>query len=132
MRKGVVRVLLTLATIAVVWLVAAPAMAATRAPVCDPRGAIAFAPPPQIQDLEQSLDVVLNEDDCTSPSTETRHVERDRAPRLLTWSAQEPAAAPPAVMAVRGGGERVLAPAAPAGDGARPGYRASLDRPPRA
>lgn len=53
--------MLVLATLVVVWLLVAPSQAfalpRNAAPVCDPRGAITFAPPPQIQDAELSLDI---------------------------------------------------------------------------
>lgn len=55
------KTLLALATVTVVWLLVAPsqafAMPRNAAPVCDPRGAITFAPPPQIQDAEVSFDI---------------------------------------------------------------------------
>lgn len=56
MRK-LLRDALAFATLVVVWLVVSPARAAESAPMCDPRGAITFAPPPQIQDEERSLDI---------------------------------------------------------------------------
>jgi hypothetical protein len=52
---------LLIATVTVVWLLVSPsqafAMPRNAAPVCDPRGAITFAPPPQIQDAEVSFDI---------------------------------------------------------------------------
>ena len=65
MRTRALRLLLTLTTLVVVWLVASPAMAsegtlaslANKAPLCDPRGAITFAPPPQMQEPTSSLDI---------------------------------------------------------------------------
>lgn len=61
MRRRVLRTLLLIATVTVVWLLVAPsqafAMPRNAAPVCDPRGAITFAPPPQIQDVELSFDI---------------------------------------------------------------------------
>jgi hypothetical protein len=61
MRRGLLRTVLLIATVTVVWLLVAPsqafAMPRNGAPVCDPRGAITFAPPPQIQDTELSLDI---------------------------------------------------------------------------
>jgi hypothetical protein len=60
MRRRLLRTLLFIATVAVVWLLVSPSNAwalPSRAPICDPRGAITFAPPPQIQDAEVSLDI---------------------------------------------------------------------------
>ena len=37
-----------------------------RAPLCDPRGATTFAPPPQMQDVEVSLDSGLTLEECLS------------------------------------------------------------------
>ncbi|MBX3228576.1 MAG: hypothetical protein KIT84_07980 [Labilithrix sp.] len=60
-RRLLLRTLLACATLVVVWLVVAPktalALPRSGAPICDPRGAITFAPPPQIQDAELSLDI---------------------------------------------------------------------------
>lgn len=59
--RRLLRTLLAVATLVVVWLVVAPrtafAMPRSGAPLCDPRGAITFAPPPQVQDVELSLDI---------------------------------------------------------------------------
>ena len=57
-----------LAAFTVVWLVvfereALALSTSTSAPVCDARGAITFAPPPQIQDEERSIDIPA---DCFS------------------------------------------------------------------
>lgn len=61
MRRRLLRTLLLIATVTVAWLLVAPSQAFALprnvAPVCDPRGAITFAPPPQIQDAELSLDI---------------------------------------------------------------------------
>lgn len=57
--RPLIRTLLTIATFAIVWLVAAPAMAFVGAPICDPHGASAVAPPSQLQESESSLDVDL-------------------------------------------------------------------------
>jgi hypothetical protein len=61
MRRRLLRTVLLIATVTVVWLLVSPsqafAMPRNAAPVCDPRGAITFAPPPQIQDAEVSFDI---------------------------------------------------------------------------
>jgi hypothetical protein len=80
MRK-LLRTFLAVATFAVAWLVVSPARAWTNmAPICDPRGATTFAPPPQIQDAEQSLDVP---EDCAETSPlETKSFSRGRGPEI--------------------------------------------------
>ena len=120
--------MLAVATVMVVWLVVSPASAASAAPICDPRGAIGFAPPPQIQDEERSLDIPA---DCVEVSLlETKNVIPGSRGSVEISFAQEPAA----------GGDRVLVhapfvtrlPVAET-DAVRlpPGVRASLDRPPQ-
>ncbi|MBX3186486.1 MAG: hypothetical protein KF819_05695 [Labilithrix sp.] len=148
MRHRLLRALFTLTALAVVWLVASPAMAANAsftgeerrvsptapnaAPLCDPRGAIVFAPPPQIQDLEVSLDAVAD-DDCAAPiSSRGRHATRGRAPAPIeATSSQDAATAAAALAIVRAEGARVSVPAA-SFVLARPGHRSTVDRPPRA
>lgn len=97
--RRVLRALLTVATLVVVWLVVAPrsAFAATPlsgAPICDPRGAITFAPPPQIQDAELSLDIPADCFDIGPLDLRlVKNADHGRsAPPELT-SSQEPAAA---------------------------------------
>ena len=129
-RRKLLRAVLAVATVMVVWLVVSPASAANRgAPVCDPRGAIGFAPPPQIQDEERSLDIPA---DCFEVSPlESRNVIPGSRATLEISFAQEPAAR----------GERLLVHApfvttrlpVTEADAVRlpPGVRASLDRPPQ-
>jgi hypothetical protein len=126
MRGRLFRALITLATFAVVWLVAVPARAS--APVCDPRGAIMFAPPPQIQDEERSIEAT---DACEAPSPlDVANLVRDRGGRIEISFAREPvtsiaiALPPPPV------GLRVEAPVHTRRDPPR-GVRTSIDRPPR-
>jgi hypothetical protein len=143
-RRKLLSTLLAVATFAVVWLVVSPASATgllsavgadppkagrTMAPVCDPRGAIGFAPPPQIQDAELSLDIPA---DCfdVNPLESKNYVPGHRGAPIDVSSMQEPvveAAVPlPALML----SERLLVPACVE---ARPppGFRVSLERPPR-
>jgi hypothetical protein len=127
MRKAL-RALFAVATFAVVWLVVSPARAHDLAPVCDPRGAITFAPPPQIQDAELSLDIPA---DCVEIGLfETRHVVPGRAPVIDLASAQEPVIAEPIVLPVLPFTARLRVRAA---DRAviPPGVKTTLDRPPR-
>ncbi len=130
MRQKLLRAIFAVATFAVVWLVASPARAAG-APVCDPRGAVAFAPPPQQQDPEQSLDIVVNDDDCTQSPLERKNVVPNRAPSPhAAFATQEPATADAAVPVQHPDTARLPAPDAPTSS-ARPGFPDSLDRPPR-
>jgi len=142
-RRKILSALLAVATFTVVWLVVSPASAAgllsvhgpnalrmgrSPAPVCDPRGATGFAPPPQIQDLELSLDIPA---DCYDVNPlETKNYVPGRHVQLDISSSQEPVApttiALPAPelserLPVRGHVEARLPP----------GVRVSLERPPR-
>jgi hypothetical protein len=122
----------TLATLAVAWLVTGSAWAAVQAPQCDPRAATTFAPPPQIQPPEQSLDIVVSDDDCTQSPLETRNVVPERAPPIASAGPSHDAAtAPVAVPLAPARGERLPAPGASEAC-SRPGFRTSVDRPPRA
>lgn len=134
-RAAALRFVVTLATFVVAWLVAHPAMASTqtqRAPVCDPRGAIMFAPPPQLQDPEQSLDIVTNDDDCTESPLENRHVVPRHGPQADPPAAsQDSATAVPPIVCARPAAEQLPAPDASEVQ-ARSGIRNAVDRPPRA
>lgn len=132
MRKKLARAFVTLATLVVVWLVASPASASTsRAPVCDPRGAIGFAPHPQIQDIEQSLDIVTNDDDCTTPPLALRHATQDRAPMFDGWTALDHASPLAALPLLRDAGDPLFI-SRETRSRARPGFLLSIERPPRA
>lgn len=131
MRRRLARIFVTLATLVVAWLVTSPAAAATsRAPVCDPRGAIGFAPHPQIQDVEQSLDIVTNDDDCTQAPLALRLATRDRAPMFDGWNAVDWASPVAALPLLRDAGDPIHAPRATR-TRARPGISLSIERPPR-
>lgn len=129
MRRKLVHAFVALTTFMVVWLVTSPARAfSDRAPVCDPRGAIGFAPPPQIQDAELSLDIPA---DCVDVSPlESKNVVPGRSVSIDLSSSQEPVAAItptlPAFVFAERLPVRVATCARPP-----PGVRASLDRPPR-
>ena len=125
--RTLLRAFVTLATFAVVWFVASPAQAA--APVCDPRGAIMFAPPPQMQDPEQSLDVVAPCDHAEDPFA-ARQVTPQRGPQIDLSSSQEPVTpngfvVPSPVCLQRLPAAREEFARAPAG------VRSALERPPR-
>lgn len=127
---------LAVATVLVVWLVIAPsdalAMPTTGAPVCDVRGATTFAPPPQIQDAELSLDIPA---DCLDlGALDLRLVKNfapgHHAPPQLT-STQEPASVGHGLSLELTFSERTPAPAVEKMTPPR-GVTLSLDRPPRA
>lgn len=120
--------LLAFATVLVVWLVVSPASAHTRAPLCDPRGLIAFAPPPQIQDAEVSLDIPA---DCVEDSPlETKNYVPGRHVAAFEISSQEPAALAEPVLPAIPLSER-LAVRRDVEVRLPPGVRTSVDRPPR-
>jgi hypothetical protein len=126
--RTLLRAFVTLATFAVVWLVASPAQAA--APVCDPRGAIMFAPPPQMQDPEQSLDVVAPCDGRADDPFAAHHVGPQRGPQIELSDSREPALTNAFVVPLAPPLARIAAPEedlprAPAG------VRSALERPPR-
>ena len=160
------RALFTLTAFAVVWLVASPARAdeglmsayalfspaestesrpapppppvvpETGAPLCDRRGAITFAPPPQMQDLEMSLDTGVSLDDCLRGITATGEhglsASHGRAPTPQEiFSSSDPATLA-AIAALRASArERLPVPDASTSCPAS-GIRSTLERPPRA
>lgn len=138
-RRAVSRIYVMLTTLVVVtlaWAFVAPdaqASVLNRAPVCDPRGAITFAPPPQMQNPTQSLDVVTNDDDCSESPLDKKHVVPNRAPRGEGGqAAQEPALADAVTLPTGDlAGQRLAVPT-PEDSFARPGYRVDFERPPRA
>ena len=161
-RIRLLRALFTLTTLAVVWLVASPALAAnvpgmhasmrappdpfgkaatsvpasSRAPLCDPRGATTFAPPPQVQDVERSLDTGLTLDDCmTTTSRGARRAVPGRTPLPTGASASSDSASDRLILAVAvlAAAARELLPVpAVSTSCARPGVRSTVDRPQRA
>lgn len=136
--------LLAVATFTVVWLVVSPASAALlssvgtpvparihgMAPVCDPRGAIGFAPPPQIQDAELSLDIPA---DCfdVNPLESKNYAPGHRSTPLDISSSQEPAARTTELLPARVLSER-LAARVEVVEAGPPGFHTSIERPPRA
>ncbi|HSO32155.1 MAG TPA: hypothetical protein VLT33_06560 [Labilithrix sp.] len=167
MRIRLLRAFFTLTTLAVVWLVASPALAASvpmtrapmtsvpaasapmsmlsspvdesvpptyRAPLCDPRGATTFAPPPQMQDVEVSLDTGLTLDDCakSSASREGHRAAPGRAPAPLDANASSDAAVITAVATLAAAARELLPVPVASTLCPRPGVRSTVDRPPRA
>lgn len=138
MSRHILRTFVALATFAVVWMSSGRAMAQTtyRAPLCDPRGATTLAPPPQVQALEISLDIVTNDDDCTESAMDTRFVHPGHPSRQ---GAESRSQAPLARLDTRVSrylsapmrGERLPAPVA-IETRLPPGFTDSPERPPRA
>jgi len=158
-RIRLLRAFFTLTTLAVVWFVASPALAANAtslvdapimslmhpapppaaapvygAPLCDPRGATTFAPPPQLQDVEVSLDSGLTLDDCMTSSThdETHRAAPRRAPLPVDAFSSSDAAAIAAVATLAAAARELLPVPVPSTVCPRPGIRSTVDRPPRA
>lgn len=124
------------ATLTVVWLIAFEREAlalstSTTAPVCDARGAIMFAPPPQIQDEERSIDIPA---DCFSVEINLFDVKTaapgHHSPALDFSSSQEPAqsSAMPSLRLFFA--ERLPVPVV-VSEPLALGVRSSLERPPR-
>jgi hypothetical protein len=128
--RGFAKIVIAFAAFAIVWLVASPARA-TLAPQCDARGAITFAPPPQLQPPEQSIDVT----DGSAPSCLERFltdggVKQGSAPPSPSASGLEPTAIQ-ATLEVRPSSKgELLAPEVPHMPHAI-GVQARLERPPR-
>jgi hypothetical protein len=135
MRPQILRWVVVLATFVVAWLVlprVALAASGVQAPICDPRGAITFAPPPQAQDPDSSLDIVWSDDDCTKSPLEQRNVMPERTPpNVVGGTAIDTATLAPSVLVAAPPSERLPAPDA-TDLASRPGFRTSLERPPRA
>lgn len=126
MPKTLVKYVLCVATMIAAWLVVSPARA--EAPLCDQRGATTFAPAPQLQQIQLSIDIGTS-DEC-DPLALLRVVSPDRP---VVWDAPSPepmalGAAPPrfvpGAQPVCFADTRLLDPAL--------GVRSSVDRPPRA
>ena len=125
-RRKLLSAVLAVATFAVVWLVVSPASA--MAPVCDPRGAVGFAPPPQIQNAELSLDIPA---DCYDVNPlDTKNYVPGHNVQIETWTSQEPVATSSLTVLGLEFAERL--PVREHVDARPPsGVRRSLDRPPR-
>jgi hypothetical protein len=121
------RLIVAIAAALGVWLIAAPALAAP-APQCDRRGAITFAPPPQLQPPEASLDVLEAGPTCAEKLASDQGFEQGTLP--IPTTAPEPALAP-ATPSVPPATPVAVITEEDTRDGARPGVRTRLDRPPR-
>jgi hypothetical protein len=134
MPRRLLRTLFVIATVTVVWLLVSPSSAwalPNRAPICDPRGAITFAPPPQIQDAEVSLDIPA---DCFEAVFDLRLVKNfdhgRSAPPELTSSQESMTSVNVPMLAFEFSERTKLS----FDDDVAPpsGVRASLERPPQA
>jgi hypothetical protein len=107
---------------------------ADRAPLCDPRGAITFAPPPQMQDAEASLDSGLTLDDCLATlRDDVNRAAPGRGPIPLDARSVSSDAAVLSAAVLLAASARELLPAPAASTScSRPGIRSTVDRPPRA
>jgi hypothetical protein len=112
----------------------------SRAPQCDPRGAITFAPPPQMQEVEVSLDTSVTAEECLdaissgrSPRTSLGRLGRGQAPEPHDASSASTDAAVLVTAVALAASARELTPAPAASTSClRPGFRSTVDRPPRA
>lgn len=109
----------------------------SRAPQCDPRGAITFAPPPQMQDVEVSVDTSVSAEECLDAMSSGRSlrggVGRGRAPVPHDAFSASTDAAVLATAVALAASARELSPAPVASTSClRPGIRSTVDRPPRA
>lgn len=170
MRSRLLRALLTLAAFVAAWFVVSPAQAgeiattamanasfvpaslappaplpeaeppSSRAPLCDPRGATTFAPPPQMQEVEATLDTGLTLDDCfdDAGADPARRGARasyrsGRAPLPIDAFSASTDAAVLSTAVLLAAVWRELTPAPAASTPCfRPGIRSTVDRPPRA
>ncbi len=128
MPRSLVKYAICVATMVAAWLVASPARA--EAPLCDMRGATTFAPAPQLQQLQVSIDLGLEKDDC-DPLKLLRMVSKDRPGQSWEAPAADPVAAShpaprftPGSALVHYAEPPMLPPSS--------GVRASIERPPRA
>jgi hypothetical protein len=128
MRRQWLKHALFVATALVAWLVAMPARA--EAPMCDPRGAVTFAPAPQLPAPTTSIDVGPMPADCSDDATLLRHFSGGHAPLAELVQSSEPAAtnALPAIPSPADSGFAYVIVAENAGPH---GVASSVERPPR-
>ena len=125
-----VRTIVVIATTLAAWLVVMPAYAA--APLCDDRGATMFAPAPQLQSPETSIDVGDSPDEgCLDEASGLHALQEGRAPSPVAPSSQGIDATLPSSLAIAPashvvmGAPRGVLVVVPAG------VRDQVDRPPR-
>jgi hypothetical protein len=111
------------------WVVARPALAA--APLCDPRGAVTFAPAPQLQAPLASVDIGTDRDGCSAALGKDPMISRGEAPNVAAPMAEFIATLPAALSVAQAPNARVDRP------DVGPPFRARAasappDRPPRA
>src|SRR5437660_12863648 len=124
------RLFVACATALAAWVVATPAHAA--APLCDQRGATTFAPPPQLQPIETSIDVgPPADDDCFGRLGGITTVDGGGSPSAPSATVSVDMAVP---IAAHGVSDPAWVPTREARDGKtgeREGVRSRVDRPPR-
>ena len=82
------RTLVALAITLTAWLVVSPARADSRAPLCDSRGAITFAPAPQLQGTETSIETIEAADECLR-FLDDGFAHQGDAPKISTTSVDD-------------------------------------------
>ena len=127
-----VRLIVAFAAALAAWLVVTPALAGSgmSAPQCDARGAITFAPPPQLQPAQQSIDATDDELSCVERMLAGEGLRQGNSPPPSP-TATEPVAAPP-VPTLPAFAPTVLGPELEPLSRAPSGVRTSLERPPKA
>lgn len=121
---------LLVSVVAFTLLVLAPRAASAAAPMCDPRAAVVFAPAPQLQDPETSIDLGL-EEDCGGFAASDRAITPDGGGS--TWdSPASPSATLPAALVVVHAASPVSELSRAAEGAPRSAHLSRVDRPPRA
>jgi hypothetical protein len=129
MPRFALRLVVAIAAALCAWLVTAPAWAGMSAPQCDKRGAITFAPPPQLQPIEQSIDATDDDMSCVERMLAAEGLRQGNAPPPSP-TAVDPVAAPP-LPALPSFAPMALPPSLDIASHPPTGVRASLERPPR-
>jgi hypothetical protein len=125
-----VRFVVALATTLAAWVVAMPARAA--APLCDYRGATTFAPAPQLQSPETSIDVSDADDDgCLEGLRALCALQEGNAPSPVPAAAPAFEATLPIAIAIAPATDARAPAPRPEPPLLRPGVRGRVDRPPR-
>jgi hypothetical protein len=128
MPRSWARIVLAFATTLAAWLVVMPARAA--APLCDDRGATGFAPAPQLQSPEVSIDLGGPEENCLDGLRSLQALDDGRAPQRVP-APQMLDAMLPEIVAIAEASAQRLRPVTSVIEIVRPGIRDRVDRPPR-
>jgi hypothetical protein len=110
-----------------------PISPSTKAPLCDPRGATTYASAPQMQEVESTVDSGLTFEDCMPTAAgDSRHAAPGRVPLPIdAFSASSDAAVMSAVAKLARAASELLPAPGPSTPCFLPGYRSTVDRPPR-